>query len=119
MSDERGEYEMNWIPEDRGDYRINVLFRKDTESVEKEKQLKIVIISPHLSSPLTAKISMQGEMTNNRWRENDIFHCRSRGSCSVNVVAESNREDSVAYWWIFPEDSIQDGKNPASIKLNY
>jgi endonuclease YncB( thermonuclease family) len=113
------EYELTWIPEKIGNFVIRALFEKETEIVQKEKPLAIEFISPHFENALTTKIVLQGQITDNRWLEWDVFHCRSRGSCSVNVTAETNREEDVTYFWIFPDGSVSDEKNPLSTKLEY
>jgi len=118
-SDELGNYETIWIPRIGGEYTVRMTVSKDAESVEKEKQIIIETISPHLTTPLTAKIILQGKMTKNRWEKDSIFHCRSRGSCSVNLTVETNREANVNYFWIFPDGSMSDEKNPRAIKLGY
>lgn len=46
-----------------------------------------------------------------------MFTCMSRGNCSINLVAESNREDDVEYYWMFPDGEVDDRENPASISL--
>lgn len=119
QSDEVGDYTTVWIPQIPGDYIVHAILIKDNERVKKEKTVTIETISPHFSSTLTAKILLQWQITDNRWQEGDIFHCRSRGSCSVNLTAETNREDDVTYFWIFPDGSIDDRKNPGVIKLDY
>lgn len=84
-----------------------------------EKKVIIEGISPHLTEALSGKIVVQGQMSDNRWREGDVFHCRSRGSCSVNLTVETNREANVDYFWIFPDGSLDDRKNPGVIKVGY
>lgn len=37
----------------------------------------------------------------------------------MNLTAETNREDDVTYFWIFPDGSIDDRENPGAIKLDY
>jgi hypothetical protein len=112
ISDETGEYEILWLPELVGNYEIKMLLQKDSDMVQKVKEITIDVVSPHFATPLTADILLQGQITDNRWREGDIFHCHSREYCSVNVVAENNREDEVSYLWIFPDGSVSDEKNP-------
>ena len=111
-SDERGNYETVWIPREVGEYTIRSTFIKDLDEVKKEKQVRVEILSSHLTTPLTAKIILQGKMSKNRWQTEDVFHCRSRGSCSVNFIAETNREADVNYFWIFPDGTLDDRKNP-------
>ncbi|MBP6921665.1 thermonuclease family protein, partial [Candidatus Gracilibacteria bacterium] len=118
-SDELGNYEMLWIPRIVGEYRVKSLFAQNQETVQKEKRLTVDTISPHLTSPLSGKIVLQGQISDNRWQEGSVFHCRSRGSCSVNLTAETNREGEISYFWIFPDGSVDDKKNPAAIKLGY
>lgn len=118
-SDELGNYEMLWIPRVVGEYRVKSLFAQNQETVQKEKRLTVDTISPHLTSPLSGKIVLQGQISDNRWQEGSVFHCRSRGSCSVNLTAETNREGEISYFWIFPDGSVDDKKNPAAIKLGY
>lgn len=84
-----------------------------------EDKIDVQALSDHFLEPFWANIVLQGQITDNRWLENDIFYCRSRGSCSLNVTAESNRKDAVAYWWILPDESVSDEKNPRAIKLSY
>ncbi|MCB9806595.1 hypothetical protein H6768_01625 [Candidatus Peribacteria bacterium] len=48
-----------------------------------------------------------------------MFYCRSREFCSVNLTAYTNREDDVNYFWIFPDGSVNDTKNPPAIKLGF
>lgn len=112
ISDETGEYELFWLPKSVGNYEIKMLLQNDSDLVQKEKEITIDIVSPHFITPLTADILLQGQITDNRWREGDIFHCRSREYCSVNVEAETNRGDDVSYLWIFPDGSLSDEKNP-------
>lgn len=119
ISDEIGEYEIFWLPKSVGNYGIKILLQKDSDMVQKEKEITIDAVSPHFTSPLMADILLQGQITNNRWREGDIFHCRSREYCSVNVIAENNREDEVSYLWIFPDGSVSDEKNPWALKLQF
>lgn len=118
-SDELGNYETTWIPRVVGEYRIRIVFTQDQETVQKEKELIVDTISPHLTSPLSAKIVLQGQVSDNRWQEGSVFHCRSRGSCSVNLTVETNREEDVDYFWIFPDGSLDDRKNPGAIKVGY
>lgn len=133
QSDEVGDYTTVWIPRLVGDYTIRSIVKKmndetlpqsqdvgsDVEIVQKEKAVTIETISPHFSSTLTAEILFQWQITDNRWQEGDTFHCRSRGSCSVNLTAETNKEDNVTYFWIFPDGSMDDRENPGAIKLWY
>lgn len=77
------------------------------------------ILSSHFDTPFVPRIVLQGQMTDNRWLEGDVFYCRSRGSCSVNVACESNRDEGVLYWWIMPDGSVSDDKNPSAMKLEY
>lgn len=119
QSDASGVYEMTWMPRVIGQYTIRSIFSKDDQEVKKEKQSTIEIISPHLTTPLSAKIVLQGQITDNRWQIGDVFHCRSRGSCSVNLTAETNREENVNYFWIFPDGTLDDRKNPGAIKVWY
>lgn len=112
ISDETGEYELFWLPKSEGNYEIKMFLQNDSDLVQKEKEITIDIISPHFTTPLTADILLQGQITDNRWREGDMFYCRTRGSCSVNVTAQNNREDDVSYLWIFPDGSVSDEKNP-------
>lgn len=112
ISDETGEYEIFWLPKTIGNYEIKMLLQKDSDMVQKIKEITMDFVSPHFATPLTADILLQGQITDNRWREGDIFHCRSREYCSVNVIAENNREDEVSYLWIFPDGSVSDEKNP-------
>ena len=118
-SNELWEYELSWIPEKIGNFQVRALFQKGEDIVQKEKPLAIEFVSPHFSTPLTSKILLQGQITDNRWLTGDVFHCRSRGSCSVNVTAETNREEDVSYFWLFPDGSVSDEKNPLSTKLEY
>jgi endonuclease YncB( thermonuclease family) len=118
-SDELGNYETTWIPRVVGEYRIRIVFTQDQETVQKEKELIVDTISPHLTSPLSAKIVLQGQVSDNRWQEGSVFHCRSRGSCSVNLTVETNREEDIDYFWIFPDGSLDDRKNPGAIKVGY
>lgn len=118
-SNEAGEYSIEWIPRVRGDYAIKSTFRRETEFVEKEKTITVETISPHFDTPLSINILLQGQKTPNRWQEGDIFHCRSRGSCSVNVAAESNRTDDVTYLWKFPDGSVSNRKNPTAFPVAY
>lgn len=37
----------------------------------------------------------------------------------MNLTVETNREDNVTYFWIFPDGSVDDRKNPGAIKLDY
>lgn len=37
----------------------------------------------------------------------------------MNVTAETNREEDVSYFWLFPDGSVSDEKNPLSTKLEY
>ncbi len=118
-SDELGNYEMIWIPRIVGEYSVRSVFKQDQETVQKEKELTIDIISPHFTTPLSAKIVLQGQVSDNRWQEGSVFHCRSRGSCSVNLTVETNRKEDVDYFWIFPDGSLDDRKNPGAIKVGY
>jgi hypothetical protein len=127
QSDTVGGYEMVWIPRTTGEYTVRSILKKiydgdwqlQEESVTLEKKIIIESISPHLTEALSAKIVLQGQMSDNRWQEGSIFHCRSRGSCSVNLTVESNREADVDYLWIFPDGSLDDRKNPGAIKVGY
>ncbi len=56
-------------------------------------------------------------MTNNRRQSNNIFYCQSRGSCSINLVANSNRDKYTEYIWILPEGGVEEGKNPTSFTV--
>lgn len=59
-------------------------------------------------------------MTKNRWIGTDrIFYCQSRGLCSLNVVAEYNRQKNLIYTWKLPNGDKFIGKNPTSFKLGY
>lgn len=118
-SNEIGEYEETWIPQMKGDYVIKSIFRKENDVVEKEKEITIESLSTHFETPLTVEILMQGQITDNRWQVWDVFHCRSREFCSVNVTAQTNRENEVSYLWIFPDGDIIDEKNPWALKLSY
>ena len=118
-SDELGNYEMIWIPRIVGEYSLRSVFKQDQETVKREKELIVDTISPHLTSPLSAKIVLQGQVSDNRWQEGSVFHCRSRGSCSVNLTVETNRKEDVDYFWIFPDGSLDDRKNPGAIKVGY
>jgi hypothetical protein len=119
ISSEKGEYEVSWIPQKIGKFSVRSIFKKEEMELQKEKELIIDRTSPHFDSPLSAQIVLQGQKTDNRWREGDVFHCRSRGSCSVNVTAETNREEDVNYFWIFPDGSLSDKQNPAAFNLRY
>lgn len=37
----------------------------------------------------------------------------------MNITAQTNRVDNVNYFWIFPDGSVSDEKNPEAIKLLY
>jgi len=77
-------------------------------------------ISDHFLSPLQGAIVLQGKQTSNRWIGIDgIFYCRSRGSCSVNVIADYNRKNALKYEWTLPSGEIFIGKNPPSMKVSY
>jgi endonuclease YncB( thermonuclease family) len=118
-SSDKGEYEVSWIPQKIGKFSVRSIFKKEEMELQKEKELIIDHTSPHFDSPLSVQIVLQGQKTENRWREGDVFHCRSRGSCSVNVTAETNREEDVNYFWIFPDGSLSDKQNPAAFNLRY
>jgi endonuclease YncB( thermonuclease family) len=118
-SDELGEYEISWIPKMLGKFLIRGIFKKGEMEVEKEKELIVDFTSPHFQTPLISSIVLQWQKTDNRWREWDMFHCRSRGSCSINVTAETNREGELNYLWIFPDGSVSDKENPTAFSLGY
>lgn len=100
-------------------YRFEVFFEQDDNRVTIEKNISVEILSTHFDEPFTARIVLQGQMSDNRWVESDVFHCRSRDSCSVNVAGEANRDEGVLYWWIMPDESVSDDKNPSAMKLEY
>ncbi|MBP7774068.1 thermonuclease family protein [Candidatus Gracilibacteria bacterium] len=118
-SNELGEYDASWVPKTLGNFVVRAVFKKGEMEIEKEKELIIDFVSPHFQTPLASSIVLQGPKTDNRWREGDIFHCRSRGSCSVNVTAETNREGEVNYLWMFPDGSVSDKENPTAFSLGY
>jgi hypothetical protein len=51
--------------------------------------------------------------------EDGIFHCLSRGSCSVNLTAEVNRKKDIRYEWTLPDGTVSIEKNPPALKLAY
>lgn len=117
ISDSLGNYELLWIPESEGLYRVVFRVEKEEEYVETDENIDIHNISPHLSQPFEAHIDLQGQMTTNRWMQDEIFYCRSRSTCSVNVEAVSNRDDHVSYIWILPDGSLSEKKNPTATKI--
>jgi micrococcal nuclease len=127
QSDEVGTYETIWLPRIVGEYTVRSILKKlhdadwppEEELVTLEKKVIIEGISPHLTEALSGEIVLQGQMSDNRWQEGSVFHCRSRGSCSVNLTVETNREADVDYFWIFPDGSLDDRKNPGAIKVGY
>ncbi len=119
ISDEMGEYELFWTPKTIGWYTVKLTLQKENDTIEKVKSFTVDVISQHFSSSLQSSIIVQGQITDNRWREWDVFHCRSREFCSVNVIAETNREDEVSYLWIFPDGSVSDERNPGALKLPF
>lgn len=128
QSDAVGDYSMIWIPLSTGEYFFRVFIQdvsKDEsiegqgESVTLEKNITQEIISPHLTTPFTASIVLQWQMTNNRRQSNHIFYCQTRGSCSINLVANSNRDKYAEYIWILPEGGVEEGKNPTSFTVWY
>lgn len=118
-SSETGDYEVTWIPTKKGLYRCEISLQKDDKKITIQKDCSVEFLSPHFDEPFTARIVLQGQMTDNRLMEDHVFHCRSRGSCSVNIAGESNRGDGVLYWWIMPDESVSDEKNPSAMKLEY
>lgn len=93
----------------------------EEESVTLEKKSILEKLSDHFLHILTGGIVVQGiQGTNNRWRgEDGVFHCLSRGSCSVNLIAEVNRKTGIRYEWILPDGSASTEKNPPALKLGY
>lgn len=119
MSTETGGYGASWVPIKKGEYKFEISLEQEDKKITMQKDFSVEDLSPHFDESFTANIVLQGQMTDNRWLEGDVFHCRSRGSCSVNIAGESNRKDGVLYWWIMPDDSVSDEKNPGAMKLEY
>lgn len=119
QSDELWKYETSWIPEKTGSYSIKAVFAGADSIVQKEEKLEIAYLSPHFSAPLSVEIILQGPRTDNRFLEWDTFYCRSRGRCSVNLTAKTNREGNLNYFWIFPDGTVSDKENPTGIELRY
>lgn len=119
QTDEWGKYETSWIPEKIGIYTVKASFVHDQSQVQKEEKVDVSYLSPHFLVPLGAEIVLQWQKTNNRTLEGDTFLCKSRGTCSLNVTAQTNREWNVHYFWIFPDGSISDKENPTAISLGY
>ncbi len=117
-SDHVGNYETAWLPRITGDFLARVTFTRDENSTVKEKTFTAENISPHFLSLLEWNIILQGTLSKNRWQEGNTFHCRSRGSCSVNFSAESNRKSDVRYIWELP-DGTSEWKNPKAFKVWY
>lgn len=69
ISDETGEYEVFWLPKLVGDYELKILLQKDADIVQKEKEFTIDSISAHFITPLKINIVLQGQITDNRWRD--------------------------------------------------
>lgn len=145
-SDSVGEYTVDWYPQKPGEYSIQLTIAEqeeqtiysvlaeiitpetemtdvpevpDSNILTLEKKLMVETVSEHFLIPITAEIVVQGSMSNNRWMRGDIFHCRSRGSCSVNLAAEVNRSSGVTYSWQLPDGVIFTEKNPKSFKVRY
>jgi len=100
--------------------QVEELLESEKGILKLEKIVNVDNISDHFLNPLAGKILVQGKMSKNRWMGTDgIFYCRSRVSCSVNLIAEYNRKNTVKYEWTLPSGEIFLGKNPPSIKVPY
>ena len=92
-SDSFGKYEYDWFPDSVGDILVQSSLEKGGDTVMQEKNMAIDHVSEHYLSPLEANIFLQGKKTKNHIEEDGTLYCQSRGTCSVNVTAESNRSE--------------------------
>ncbi len=130
MTNNVGEYELKWYPKTLGEYRVEAIFQNseplptdapEDDILRLEKNVVLETLSDHFLNPLTGAIVLQGtQWTKNRWIADDgVFHCLSRGSCSVNLTAEVNRRADIRYEWLLPDGTTYSEKNPPALKLEY
>lgn len=118
-SENSGKYEYEWFPEGIWEIVVQSSLEKESDIVLQEKSINLEQVSDHFLTPLQADIFLQWKKTKNHIEEDGTLYCRSRGSCSVNVTADSNRTEEMSYLWIFPDGSVSDMKNPPSFKIEY
>lgn len=118
VSSHIGEYEYIWIPDNTGLVTIfSSIHTEDGEILLGEKEILVDHVLQNFLEPLQIDIVVQGAMSKNRWRDGDVFFCRSRKGCSINLDVDDRKWKHLDYLWEYSTGEVFTKKNPTSVKM--